>query len=217
MAGDDRYNEKDYLRARNLNFESRITELSLVGEFSTFNVSEKRWSPYAFGGLALFRFNPYTFDPIDNKVFLKPLSTEGQGLSRYPERRPYALTQLALPFGGGVKLAINENIRIGAEVGLRYLFTDHLDDVSTTYADPVDLLEERGQLAVDYSYRGDEIAGGDPTYPAKGVQRGGAEVKDLYYFTGLTLSFRLPGGNPNTRVFSTGKGRRGISCPKLPL
>ncbi|HYH16599.1 MAG TPA: DUF6089 family protein, partial [Flavisolibacter sp.] len=33
IAGNDRYLSKDYLRPRNLSFESRISELSLLGEF----------------------------------------------------------------------------------------------------------------------------------------------------------------------------------------
>ncbi len=102
-----------------------------------------------------------------NRVYLKPLSTEGEGLPGYPDRKPYSLTQLAIPFGGGVKFAITNDWHIGLEVGLRKLFTDYLDDVSSTYADPNDLLTAKGQLAVDLSYRGDEVVGGDPVYPTK--------------------------------------------------
>jgi hypothetical protein len=59
------------------------------------------------------------------------LSTEGQGI--YPDKKPYSLWQPTIPFGGGVKFAITENLRIGFEIGLRKLFTDYLDDVSTSY------------------------------------------------------------------------------------
>src|SRR6185295_9077554 len=99
---------------------------------------------------------------------------EGQGIAGY-QRSPYALTQFAIPLGGGVKYALTSNIHTGLEIGIRKLFTDYLDDVSTTYADPNDLLAAKGQLAVDMSYRGDEIAGGDPNYPTKGAQRGGSK------------------------------------------
>jgi hypothetical protein len=199
VMGDDKYNSKDYLKLRNLNFESRITEASIVAEYNVFNISSTRWSPYVFGGVAIYHFNPFTRDSSDNKVFLKPLSTEGQGLPGYPEVKPYSLTQLAIPFGGGIKYALSDRVQVGLQVGFRKLFTDYLDDISGNYADAADLFAERGQQAVDYSYRGDEVAGGDPFYPTKGSQRGGAEEKDWYYFTGLHLRFQLGGGGGGSR------------------
>lgn len=215
IAGSDRYNSKDYLKLRNLSFETNILEVSLVGEYYTFDFDSRRWSPYVFGGLALFHYNPYVLDSGNKKIFLKPLSTEGEGLTNYPERKPYKLTQVALPFGAGVKFAINDNIRVGAELGLRKLFSDYLDDISTKYADQNDLISERGQLAAQLAYRGDEVAGGNPTYPAKGAQRGSSEQKDWYYLTGLTLSFRL--GEGPLLGSGGGKKRSGYGCPKVPL
>ncbi|MBA2328384.1 MAG: outer membrane beta-barrel protein [Flavisolibacter sp.] len=210
IAGDDKYNNKEYLRFRNLSFESNITELSILGEYNIFNLSSMRWSPYVFGGVALFKFNPYTFDSTGEKFFLKPLSTEGQGLDQYPERKPYSLTQVSLPFGGGIKFALSETINIGLEAGIRKTFTDYLDDVSTDYADEFDLLTARGPKAVELAYRSGEVPGGDPFYPQKGSQRGGADMKDWYYFTGLHVSFKL-GSGP---LF--GGSKRGYGCPKVP-
>ncbi len=205
VAGDDKYNVES-VRIRNLNFKSNISEFSLLGEFNVFNLANIRWTPYAFAGLALFHFDPYTSDSAGVKTFLKPLSTEGQSIAGY-DAKQYSLTQLSIPFGGGVKYSINDNIRIGVEVGMRKLFTDYLDDVSTSYADPNDLLTAKGQKSVDLSYRGDEIPNGNPTYPQKGAQRGGAK-QDWYYFSGLHLTFQLNGG---------GSKRGGYGCPSAPL
>lgn len=214
IAGDDQFNSKDYLKLRNINFESNIVELSVMAQYYTFGFENRRWSPYVFGGLAVYHFNPYILTTNDEKIFLKPLSTEGQGLTGYPESKPYSLTQLALPFGLGVKYALTDDIRIGAEVGLRKLFTDHLDDISGNYADENDLRTERGDLAVQVAYRGDEVPGGNPVYPAKGAQRGGVDQKDWYYLTGLTLSLRLGSGGGGG-LFGGGKGKYG--CPKVPM
>ncbi|MBI1342776.1 MAG: hypothetical protein GC171_07580 [Terrimonas sp.] len=216
ISGSDQYSNKDYLVARNLSAATAITELSFVGEFYLNNLYYKRYSPYLFGGLALFHFNPYTYDSAGTKVFLKPLGTEGQGISGYG-KKPYALTQIALPFGAGIKYALTDNIRLGFELGFRKTFTDYLDDVSTSYADPNDLLTARGPLAVSLSYRGDELPGGDPVYPAKGVQRGGAKYKDLYYFTGFNLSFRMVKKTTNNNGLFR-PGRKGkLACPTVPL
>lgn len=211
LAGADSLNKKD-LRLRNLSFQTPIQELSFIGEFNTFDLSVKPWSPYVFAGLAIYRFNPYTFDQVDNKVYLRPLSTEGQGLPGY-DSKTYARTQLAIPFGAGVKFQVSEKIRIGIEAGLRKTFTDYLDDVSGNYADPADLLTNKGQLAVDLSYRGDEIPGGNPAYPNKGDQRGSPKYKDYYYFTGLHLSYRLPEGNGNG--FAGSHRKNGYGCPTV--
>ena len=209
VAGADSLNEKDYLRMRNLSFQSPITELSVTGEFNTLNMDIHRWSPYLFGGLALFRFNPYTFDQNGNKVFLQPLGTEGQGLAGYESSNLYARTQLAIPFGGGIKFNVSDQFRIALEVGMRKLFTDYLDDVSGNYADPNDLLANRGPLSVDLSYREDEMPGGNPIYPSKGDQRGSPKYKDYYYFSGLYFIYRLPEGN------GRGSRKSGYGCPTV--
>src|SRR5215210_5168157 len=89
---------KAALHFRNLSFQSRILELNVLGEYTFFDMQERQLSPYVFGGIAMFHVNPYTYDTLGNKHFLKPLSTEGQGLSQYPDRKPYKLTQFAIPF-----------------------------------------------------------------------------------------------------------------------
>lgn len=215
VNGSDRYISKDYLKLRNLRFESAVSEFSAVGEFYLYNLYEKRFSPYAFAGLAVFSFDPYTHDTSGKKVFLKPLSTEGQGLAGYP--KPYSLTQLAIPFGGGIRFAITENLRVGLELGFRKLFTDYLDDVSTAYADPNDLLAGKGQLSVDISYRGDELPNGDPNYPAKGTQRGGNNNNDIYYFTGLNLSYRFGSGSSGGGGIRINGKKSKMGCPSVPL
>ncbi|HEU5164228.1 MAG TPA: DUF6089 family protein [Chitinophagaceae bacterium] len=214
VNGSDAYSEKEELRLRNLQFESAISEISFVAEYYLFNLYEKRFSPYGFIGLGIFHFNPYTHDSTGRKVFLKPLSTEGQGI--YPDKKPYSLWQPSIPLGAGVKFVITENLRIGIEFGLRKLFTDYLDDVSTSYPDYNDLLAARGQTAVDLSYRTDELPGGDANFPTKATQRGGATQKDVYYFTGINISFRPSFGGGGGR--NGGFGKKGkFGCPTNPL
>jgi hypothetical protein len=216
VAGADSLLKPQDLRLRNLSFQSNISEFSAVAEFNTFDMNYKRWSPYVFGGLAVFHFNPYTFDRQNRKTYLQPLSTEGEGLPGYSQK-PYALTQLALPFGGGVKYNISEHVRIALELGIRKTFTDYLDDVSGNYPDPNDLLRAKGQEAVDLSYRGDEVPGGNPGFPQKGITRGSPKYKDYYYFTGLHLVYQFGEGS---NAGSNGGGgimgrRKGYGCPTV--
>lgn len=209
LSATDLENKAD-LRFRNLSFQTQLVEGNLLLEYTFLDLTRRRFSPYVFGGLAVYHFNPYAYDSLGNKVFLKPLSTEGEGLPEYPDRKPYKLTQLAIPFGAGVKLRVSENATLGYEIGLRKLFTDYLDDVSRTYVDQATLLQERGAKAVEMAYRAGELKGGDTNYPADGTVRGGSQYKDWYYFQGITLEIGLNAGKKG----SAGKGNRGrTDCP----
>jgi hypothetical protein len=103
----------------------------------------------------------------------------------------YKLTQFAIPFGAGVKLRLTDNIIVSYELGMRKLFTDYLDDVSTSYADPALLSAARGTTAVQMAYSGGELKNGSAVYPAGGAIRGNPKLKDWYYMHGLTISIGL--------------------------
>lgn len=215
IAATDKKN-KPSLQPRNLSFHSKIIEGNLLAEYTIFDLDEKMIAPYVFGGIGIFHFKPFAFDTLGNEISLQPLGTEGQGLSKYPSRKPYKLTQLALPFGGGIRFRITDDAVLGYEIGMRKLFTDYLDDVSTIYVDAIALVQTHGQKALEMSYRGGEVKDGDPSYPPEGYLRGGEKFKDWYYFTGLTLSIRINAAKGN--FFQWTKGYRGrTSCPTRVL
>jgi hypothetical protein len=193
VGGADRYADDPSRVSRNLSFETRLIELSTFGEVYLLDLDSWSFSPYGFVGMALFHFNSYTFDTKGQRVYLKPLSTEGQGLNAYPERKPYHLLQFSIPYGGGIKFKLNEQIRIGFEVGLRKLFTEYIDDVSTQYVDYAALMNAKGSQAVELAYRGDELDQGIGNsilpYPSAGTLRGDPSKKDTYYFTGMHVSY----------------------------
>ena len=175
------------MQQRNLNFRTKIFDWELAGQYNFFSFNEKWWTPYVFAGIGIFHFKPYTEDANGNKIFLQPLSTEGQGFM--PGVKNYKLTQFMIPFGMGAEYAFNEDMRLGAEFGYRKLFTDYLDDVSDVYVDETALLTARGQTAVDFAWRGDEKNGAP--YPVAGTTRGNPKLKDGYYYIAITFSQRL--------------------------
>ena len=185
----DRYN-RDYLKPRNLSLYTTIKEASLSLEASLLDLSTTHFTPYVYGSVSLYHFNPWAYDNSGKKVFLQPLSTEGQGLSQFPKQESYKLTQLALGFGVGARYAINDNINIGVEFSQRKTFTDYLDDVSSIYVDYNTLLQAKGIKAVEMAYRGDELPGGQP-YPGHGEQRGTPSEMDWYYFFGINFEIKL--------------------------
>ena len=87
--------DEDYNELRNLSFRSDILEGALLAEFNFApfgsGATERLWTPYLFGGLGVFHFNPmaqYTLG--DGEVHwaeLQPLCTEGQGSTLYPDRK----------------------------------------------------------------------------------------------------------------------------------
>lgn len=184
----DHYN-RDYLRKRNLSFFTSLQEVHVGLELTLTNIPARRVTPYLYAGIAAFHFNPWAYDLQGHKTYLHPLSTEGQGLPEFPQQRPYQLTQLSLPFGGGVRYAITDAITLGIEVSQRKSFTDYIDDVSTHYVDQQVLLNAKGPKAVEMAYRANQVGGS--AYPSHGEQRGTPSEMDWYYFFGTTLEVKL--------------------------
>lgn len=197
-------------KPRNLNFLTALQEYNAGLEYRFFDPEYTRITPYLFAGGGVFHFNSYTYymgGGTPQRVQLQPLSTEGQGLSMYPDRIPYKLTQVCLPYGVGIKYQVNCNLNIGLELRHTKTFTDYIDDVSMTYVNQDALRAARGQIAVDLAWRGDEFNG--RPYPATDTQRGNAKQKDSYYFAGITVGLRLR--DCNNGSFSLGGLFNGVN------
>lgn len=192
VSGDDSIAEIN--PERGLHFKSKMLETSLQVQLSLpfdytekfFNWEEKifRLTPYVFTGISYFSFNPmgqYT----DGKWYeLQPLSTEGQEL--VPTRDKYKLSGVAIPFGIGFKVITYQNVELEAEWGIRYTFTDYLDDVSTSYYDNDLLRNSKGDMA---AYFADPAGANSPN-----DKRGDSTTKDKYIFAGFTVyyTFEFP-------------------------
>ncbi|MBS4064672.1 MAG: outer membrane beta-barrel protein [Chitinophagaceae bacterium] len=202
----DAENKSTSLQQRNLSFESRIKELELSMQYNIFSLNDQWWTPYAFAGVAFFNFKPYAYDNNGTKTFLQPLSTEGQGF--IAGRKEYKRTVITIPFGIGAEYALNEDMRVGLELGYRRTFTDYMDDVSTTYVDQAQLQAARGSTAVQMAYRG------NGTYPAGGSLRGNDDNKDGYYFVQLTFTIRpYVDWYKRTSGISSFKKQKRVGCP----
>lgn len=174
---------------RNLSFNSDILEFSTLYDYNLrpfgLDKGEHRFTPYVFGGLSVFHFNPKT--TYQGKVYeLQPLHTEGQNLINYPQKSSYSLTTLALPIGAGLRFAITDHIRFDLELGYRFTTTDYLDDVSGTYADNDVLRASLGNTAAALADR--RIEKNIPAV-AEGTPRGSAKYKDGYLLLGINLRY----------------------------
>ena len=189
ISADDKLATDSFSVNRNLSFRSDIIELQGGYEFNFFPYQTANpasfISPYLFITLAVFHFNPKA--AYNGQWYaLQPLGTEGQGTEKYAGRRPYARTGVCMPFGGGIKFKISKRLCGVVEVGVRRTWTDYLDDVSTTYADPSSIRKEYGKTAVALSDRSL-----DKGTTEIGRQRGDSNNKDWYMFSGVQICYTL--------------------------
>ncbi len=202
LRGDDKWTTERFRNNRNLNFRSPIVELCTQAEFyfvreraikiysfKTIGRKKKNLSAYAFAGVGGLFF--MTQCRYDVKWYnLKPLSTEGQGLPG--GAKPYKLVTVVIPYGLGGRWTLDRKYSVSMEIGLRYAFTDYIDDVSTVYYDPQVLTAQKGTIAANLA---DPSIGNIPgaTKPANGVaaQRGNSSAKDAYSFVQFSVNYKV--------------------------
>ncbi len=191
----DVYNtHNEYMQRRNLSFNTNVFELTVQGDFNFFRFNPvdpaHRFTPYVTLGVGGFHYDPYTYYQGD-KYYLRGLNTEGQGSADYPDRKPYKSIALIIPFGVGLKYAINERMNLGIEVVHRFTSTDYLDDVSTTYAGMENFPPlPNGAPSIAGILQDRSFETGAPL-GLKGAQRGFSSQKDQYVMALITLSFNF--------------------------
>jgi len=191
----DKYNATNSFEyRRNLSFNTNIWEIALQGDFNFFKYVPGdpyfRFTPYITFGVGAFNYDPYAYYQ-GQKVYLRPLGTEGQGSALYPTRKPYGTMAACFPLGVGVKYSINRQMNLGFEIVYRFTTTDYIDDVSTTYApDAQTQFLPNGQPTLWYALQDRSYETGT-AIGIKGRQRGYANQKDSYVMAELSLSFNL--------------------------
>jgi len=137
----------------------------------------------------------------DKKTYhkLRPLHTEGQGFTglepgndfnvpgkKFKNGETYKTVALCIPFGFGIQKAFNSYSGIKIEFGVRYTFTDYLDDVSGIYYDKILLAQNNGPLAATMSGTNSGLTyTNDLTYTQAGFRRGNPENNDYYGFLSI--------------------------------
>ena len=194
---------------RNLHFRSPLQELILLAEFYPTVFREYDWDnvggrirPYVVAGVGAFKFNPQAqyADTNGDKVWvdLQPLRTEGQGMPKHSDRKEYALTQLNIPYGFGIKYFVNERLHLSFEIISRLTFTDYIDDVSTNYIPEQSFQDFFGvgsfqaQLAHQMANLSNLSIQSNTRSGFMGwEQRGDPKENDAYYSSSLKIGVRL--------------------------
>jgi hypothetical protein len=246
IGASDRQNTVFARQQRNLSFRSPVTELSLQLVMEFFKSPEAmrhykfrvRFTPYAFAGISLFSFNPqaqadpaWLTDPLSSSYFdsdpnkwysLQPLGTEGQN-SVNTNKTPYALTQVSIPLGLGLRMSLNDRLDLRADIGLRRTFTDHLDDVSGKfYADPQQFIASGNIQGLFFSDRSSSKAYGDPRTVfdnrTSGYKfndfRGNDQLLDWYAFSTISLTYIISKADRCPRFKNGGYDLINTSTPR---
>ena len=184
----------EFNQRRNLSFNTDILEIALQGDFNFFRFepfsNRYFFTPYVTIGAGIFNFDPYAYLG-DRKYFLRPLGTEGQGSSLYPERTYYRNMSFCFPIGMGVKYNLGRNLNFTLEVSHRFTGTDYLDDVGGTYAGPLAFPSlPGGEPSAAFLLQDRSYETGVAPIGVAGRQRGFSAQKDRYVFieAGLSLS-----------------------------
>ncbi len=189
----DVYNKKDTFQyKRNLSFNTTIWDLSVQGDFNFFRFEpgnpRYNFTPYLSLGIGFFHFNPYAYYQ-DQKYFLQPLGTEGQGSPLYPDRKLYKLWSVEVPVEIGFKYNLNRSWNLQLSASYHFTGTDYLDDVSTTYAGPGAFHSKGTSIQQIAAILQDRSGVYGAPIGEKGRQRGNSQSKDQYVLVQLSLSY----------------------------
>ena len=177
---------------RNLHFRNQINEYALCFELNfrdhAVGNPKRNLVPFLYAGLAVFTHDPEGLDEFGNWQPLQPMGTEGQGW--YLDVEEYLTWGPAIPYGLGWKGNLGTAMSFQLEWATRKLWTDYLDDVSTTYVNPAELRDAEGPIAEEFANRSV-----DPTFPSggslEGYQRGDPGRNDRYGYFLVSLGFRV--------------------------
>ncbi|MFT4203582.1 MAG: DUF6089 family protein [Chitinophagaceae bacterium] len=205
LGNSDVHNKDSAYLVRNLSFNTDVWELTLNGTFNFFKflpgIEGHRFTPYISAGVGIFNYNPFAYLNVDGKnekIYLRPLGTEGQKSTTPHDGKKYGSVALAFPLAFGVKYAVTENWNVFAEVGYRFTTTDYLDDVSTTYAGAAAFQASNYNgttkelwYAQQLQDRSGEVVA-EPIGNA-GYARGNSRAKDSYLIGLIGVSFNING------------------------
>ncbi|MEO6949644.1 MAG: DUF6089 family protein [Ginsengibacter sp.] len=186
----DVHSANEFQRRRNLSFNTDIYEFALTGDFNFFKFLPSQnghaFTPYATLGIGVFSYDPYAYYQGE-KVFLRPLSTEGQTF--YDGRKAYKTMAICYPIGFGFKYALSEKMNISFEVTHRFTNTDYIDDVSTTYVGIDKFPSPSGKSLAGIMQDRSYVTG--VPIGVEGRQRGFSKQKDQYIIAEVGISFNI--------------------------
>ncbi|UXX79345.1 DUF6089 family protein [Reichenbachiella carrageenanivorans] len=200
-GSDKNATDSSYNRQRNLSFHSKNYEWQVEGVYYFLKYRGKyhkrrTYEPYIAAGIGQTFYNPKAdhtdINEVTNTYDLRSMNTETE---------TYGSSAWIIPVNFGVKAALNEFLNLSLDLGYRFAFTGHLDDVYGHYAGPY----PDGSIEASLSNRKDEVPEiNQEAYDAlvPGAQRGNGK-NDGYFLVNINLELYLP-----QDLFKSKNGRR---------
>ena len=185
------YNSQRNLAFRSVNKEWTIQGMYYFYKYNGIYHKRRTQEPYVAVGVGQTFYNPkakYNGEWYE----LRDLHTEVG---------TYGKNTLIIPLAVGSKLTINEFVNLGIELGYRFSFSKHLDDISGNYATGHD----DGSISALLSNRSTQLPIENESAAASmlpGKSRGNGKA-DSYMLINLSLEIFLPGD-----LFKENKGRK---------
>ena len=183
-----------YRTERGLLFNTKVNDVAAIAEFNFLDyfTGSKRsgLSPYLFGGISVFVFDPKAEDGTRLCTTLTDVDYDGTIPDN--ESAKYTTTAISVPFGLGLKYSLGQKIGIAVEWRWDYTLTDWIDDCHAYY--PLyNSTDEYAQYADPTGFVADE--NGNNT-DKKYVQRGNKDDNDWFGYLNFSLTYKfvLPSG-----------------------
>ncbi len=183
LAGNDAYSSQEFHEDRNLSVRTDLVEADLLFEYRPWSRKKGFNRFYIYSGIGAIYFQPKT-EYQDDWYKLRELGTEGQLTE--DGSGPYSDLSIVIPYGLGYKFRLAKSTSLILDLGFRKTFTDYLDDVSTVYADPELVGNEKGNIAQELSNR-------SLTAKAVGDERGNPEKTDSYHILSIKFEYIFGG------------------------
>ena len=225
VGGDDKLTQELFRHNRNLNFQSNIFEGSVNLEIqfkketigNVYNLKSPTGKKlglkslpvgvYGLVGIGFFTYNPVGKDANGVKHKLKPLHTEGQGMTAQDPYwgtitgpKEYKGYSICIPVGLGFRKSINRYLGYKFEISHRFTFTDYIDDCSGVYFNNAAIKAQYGATAAYFADPNIGTFGPTPdgtgpnqqTHPNyTNQQRGDSSDKDGYMFFKFSIYKRI--------------------------
>lgn len=181
LHGDDAVS--NYMPERGLAFKTTAHDVSIVAEFNFFDYftgSKRSYiSPYIFGGISGFYFNPKALDGTP----LSDIITDVEDYGSVPKGPKYSNWSASVPFGVGVKYSAGKKVGLALEWRMHLTFTDWIDDCHAYYP------EENDSPYIDPG----NLAGNGMQY----IQRGNRHDTDWFGYLNFSIVYKfvLPGND----------------------
>ena len=199
LNGDDL--KSGYRPERGLSFNTKAHDFALMAEFNFLDYftgsKRSRLSPYLFGGISIFSFNPKADDGTnlhDERTDVIYGYYNDSDTSLYEKKIDYNTMAISIPFGIGVKYSLSARLGLALEWRWDYTFTDWIDDCHGYYP-RYPYKDDEGNDVVNIYLADPTGLSEDPGNPGHNntlyKQRGNKEDNDWFGYLSLSIVYKF--------------------------